>query len=25
MPLQAVFVPFDDITVLCFEPKGQQS
>jgi len=25
MPLKAVFVPFDDITVLCFEPKGQQS
>ncbi|MFL2985994.1 MAG: Zn-ribbon domain-containing OB-fold protein [Candidatus Poriferisodalaceae bacterium] len=24
MPVRATFVPFDDITVLCFEPVGEQ-
>ena len=25
MPLRATFAPFDEITVLCFEPAEQQS
>jgi len=25
MPLRATFTPFDEITVLCFEPAEQQS